>query len=357
MIGWTTRRRSALAAIGLTAALGMTLAACGGGDDSDSGSGELTFVAFGGTTQDAMTKTMVDPFAQETGIKVTNDQPNDYAKIKAMVDAGKTTWDVVDADVPIVMQECGTLFEKIDKSKIDTSKIPDNLDVTDCGVPNYRTGVVLYYNTEAYADKPAPDSWDAFFDTKTYPGKRAIGADPLYVVEGVMKSIVHDNDKVYPIDFDKVFAKLDTIKSDLVTWNTGAEAVQMMSSKQVNMIITWPGRASAAVDDGAPYAPVWNASVFAYDVWAIPKGAAHVDNALKFINYAVGAKPQSEFAKLVAYAPINTDATVPDESTTIGKFAMTFDKQDKYDVLQRNQQWWADNWDMAHDKFSAWSVG
>jgi putative spermidine/putrescine transport system substrate-binding protein len=348
-------RRAHLASWTLTTALFLVFAISPAYAARSQTSGEMTFVAFGGTTQKAMTKAFIKPFMEKTGIKIIQDQPTNYAKIKAMVSAGRTTWDVVDAESPIVKQQCGKLFQKLDLKKLNIANIPDNLIDSSCGIPSYRTGIVVLYNVDAYKDKPAPSTWDDFFNTEKYPGKRAIGADPLYVLGPIMKAVTHSNDKVYPIDYDAVFKKLDTIKDALITWKTGAQAVQMMESGRANMILTWPGRGSEAVEQGAHYKPMWKASEFSYDVWAVPKGSLHLKEAMEFINYAIGAEPETKFAQLVAYAPTNKKSKIPPLSTVTGQFAMTFKKQEKYDVLIRDQKWWADHWDEAHDKFSAWS--
>ena len=58
----------------------------------------LTFVSWGGTTQDAQKASWVDPFTKKTGIAVLEDGPTDYGKLKAMVESGNVTWDVVDVE-------------------------------------------------------------------------------------------------------------------------------------------------------------------------------------------------------------------------------------------------------------------
>ncbi|TIO10564.1 MAG: ABC transporter substrate-binding protein, partial [Mesorhizobium sp.] len=54
---------------------------------------EMVFTSWGGTTQEAQTKSWAEPFAASSGIKVLQDGPTDYGKLKAMVDAKNVTWD------------------------------------------------------------------------------------------------------------------------------------------------------------------------------------------------------------------------------------------------------------------------
>src|SRR5690625_1339941 len=81
----------------------LFIAACGNNDDTSS-NGEnigtsdtdsITFVSWGGTTQEAQEEYWGKPFTEETGIKVISDQ-TDYGKLKAMVESGNVIWDVVD---------------------------------------------------------------------------------------------------------------------------------------------------------------------------------------------------------------------------------------------------------------------
>ena len=63
-----------------------------------SSAGQVNFVSWGGTTQDAQEKAWGVPFSAESGIQVIQGGPSDYGKLKAMVDAGNVTPDVVDVE-------------------------------------------------------------------------------------------------------------------------------------------------------------------------------------------------------------------------------------------------------------------
>src|SRR4051812_32590638 len=59
---------------------------------------DMVFTSWGGTTQDAQTAAWAKPFATETGTNILQDGPTDYGKIKAMVESGNVSWDVVDVE-------------------------------------------------------------------------------------------------------------------------------------------------------------------------------------------------------------------------------------------------------------------
>ncbi|TIS17198.1 MAG: extracellular solute-binding protein, partial [Mesorhizobium sp.] len=131
----------------------------------------LTFVSYGGIYQDGQVAALKE-FVEKSGVKLLNDGPTEIAKLQAQVESGNVTWDVVDTgDLPPYVH-CGKLFQKLDLSKLDVSKIPEG-QVGECSVPAMNYGVVLMYNKEKYKDNP-PKNWADFFDTEKFPGVRAL---------------------------------------------------------------------------------------------------------------------------------------------------------------------------------------
>lgn len=64
----------------------------------------LNFVSWGGTTQDAQKEAWAVPFTKATNIKVVQDGPTDYGKLKAMVESGNVQWDVVDVEADFALR-------------------------------------------------------------------------------------------------------------------------------------------------------------------------------------------------------------------------------------------------------------
>src|SRR5215212_11163535 len=101
MITTMLTRREFLKASGLGLA-GATLLGtfgCQGGDSGGEGGGSadegLVFTSSGSSYQRAQTKAWLKPYSKETGTKIHQDSPTDYAKIQSMVENNKVTWDVV----------------------------------------------------------------------------------------------------------------------------------------------------------------------------------------------------------------------------------------------------------------------
>lgn len=300
-------------------ALGLLLllftAACGNdkgggngnadGDLSDTDS--ITFVSWGGTTQEAQEEYWAEPFTEETGITVNSDN-TDYGKLKAMVESGNVIWDVVDVEADFAYQAAEDgLLEELDFSVIDKDELDEDF-VTDHFVGSFAYSFVNAYNTDEIDGEP--EGWESFFDTDQFPGKRTAYQWPTAgVFEMALMADGVEPDDLYPIDFDRAFEKLDEIKSDIQWWDTGAQSQQLLGSGEVGMGHVWNGRMYSLIkEDDANINIDWTNNIKAGDVLVVPKGAKNKEAAMEFIAQATSAEGQADFANKTAYTPINTEA-------------------------------------------------
>jgi spermidine/putrescine-binding protein len=199
----------------------------------------LVFTSWGGTTQDAQKKAWAEPFTKATGIKVNQDGPTDYGKFKAMVESGNVAWDVVDVEYDFAVKAAADgLLEPIDFAVVDKKAI-DPRFVTDHAVGSFYYSFVIGYNKDTYGTK-APKTWADVFDTKAFPGKRTFYK---WSAPGVLEiALLADGvpaDKLYPLDIDRAFKKLDTIKKDIVWWGGGAQSQQLLASGEAPIGEFW----------------------------------------------------------------------------------------------------------------------
>ncbi|RUU66678.1 extracellular solute-binding protein, partial [Mesorhizobium sp. M7A.T.Ca.TU.009.01.1.2] len=154
-----------------------------------------------------------------------------------------------------------------------------------------------------------PTGWADMFDTKKFPGKRTFYK---WSAPGVIEiALLADGvpaDKLYPLDLDRAFKKLDTIKSDIVWWGGGAESQQLIASGEAAFGQLWNGRVFALQQDGTDVGVSWNQNLTAADVLVVPKGAKNKGSAMKFLAAASSPTGQAKFAEASGYAPINTKA-------------------------------------------------
>ncbi len=268
---------------------------------------DIVFTSWGGTTQDAQKKAWADPFQKSSSIRVKMDGPTDYGKLKAMVDSGNVSWDVVDVegDFAVVVAKQG-LLEKIDFSIVDRANL-DPRFTSDYYVGSFYYSFVIGFNKAALGKEPK--TWADLFDTKAFSGKRTFYK---WSAPGVLEiALLADGvapDKLYPLDLDRAFRKLDTIKSEIVWWSGGAQSQQLLASGEAALGQFWNGRVFAVQKEQDGIGISWEQNLTAADLLVVPKGTKNKEEAMKFLAMATSAKGQANMAAQTNYAPVNTES-------------------------------------------------
>ncbi len=202
----------------------------------------------------------------------------------------KSTGDVVDVEGDYAAQagKNGQL-EKLDFSIIDKSKL-DPRFVTDYSVGSFYYSFVIGCNADAV--KACPKTWADLFDTTKFPGKRTFYKwSAPGVIEAALLADGVPADKLYPLDLDRAFKKLDTIKSDIIWWSGGAQSQQLLASAEAPFGSVWNGRMTALAATGIKVETSWEQNITAADALVVPKGAPNAEAAMKFIALATSAEP------------------------------------------------------------------
>ncbi|HUQ38454.1 MAG TPA: ABC transporter substrate-binding protein [Aestuariivirga sp.] len=319
---------------------------------------ELTVTSWGGAYSESQRKAYYEPY-MAAGNKITEAEYNgEVAKIKAMVEANAITWDVIDVDTATALQGCAEgALETIDWAKLglDRAKFI-GAELMECAVPTIVYGTVYGYDTSKLAE--GPTTINDFFDLAKFPGKRGIQKNPTVNLEWALIADGVDAKDVYttlstPEGVDRAFKKLDTIKSEIVFWEAGAQAPQLLADGQVVMTSAWNGRLQGAIDnDKKPFKIVWDHQGLDWDWWAITKGTPKIEEAYRFVAFASSVGPQAEQTKFIAYGPANKDAipgiapaTLPNLPTAPDNLKTAFNV---------DPQFWADHGDELKERFNAW---
>jgi putative spermidine/putrescine transport system substrate-binding protein len=297
---------SSAASPGASASGGTTSAAC---NPPRQEGVTLTFVSFGGVYQEAQRKAWLEPYRELTGVQFTEDENSSNATIKAQVEAGQVTWDVVDVGNDFGLEAHANLLEPLDFSLIPRDELNEALGISDYRIPDITYGVVLAYNTDATAGK-VPEGWADYFDTTKIPGKRGAWD---YSEGGMFEfALMADGvapDQLYPLDLPRATAKLDTIKDDIVFWGSGAESQELIGSGEVAMTMIWNGRGwSAKNSDNKPVEIQWNQQIVTADYLVVPKGSPNKDAAMKFIAYTACAANNAGPSEFIPYGPTNKNS-------------------------------------------------
>lgn len=273
--------RSALASVMLIAA-GSAMA------------GERVIIgSTGGAYDRALREAWFDPFTKETGIEVvvaagTNAELR--AKASAMVKSGNVTWDLyLDGEIQAASDAHKAVTEDLSefcKSYKQRADLAGNACQSG-GALIQSTATLLVYRSDAVGT-PSPETWADMWDTKRFPGGRAFPNfdDPWRVLAAALLADGVEKDKLFPLDVDRAFRKLDQIRDSVsLWWKTGDQSVQGFRNADYDLGQIWLTRAKAMANEGLPIKWSYKASFLVGDRAALIKGAPNRENALKLISY------------------------------------------------------------------------
>ena len=253
----------------------------------------LTFSSYGGAFQDAEKRAWQEPYTELTGVQFANDENSSNATIRAQVESGQVTWDVVDVGNDFGLDAHKELLEPLDYSLIPRDELNADLGVTDYRVPVITYGTVLAANTDQDR-RSGPSGLGGFLRYREVPGQ----AWRLGLLAGR-----HLRDRPprrrrragrpLPARSRRATAKLDAIKDDVVFWASGAESRELIGSGEVAMSMIWNGRAWYAIhEDNRPVEIEWNQQIVSANYYVVPKGTPNREAAMRFIAYATCAEQQ-----------------------------------------------------------------
>ncbi|MFA7438543.1 ABC transporter substrate-binding protein [Castellaniella sp.] len=245
----------------------------------------ISVVSFGGQYATSQIEAYHKPFQEKAGVDVHSiDYNGGLAEVRAQVESGNVTWDVLDVESQDLELGCSQgLFERL-----DLADLPDGTDgsaakedfipgtLHDCGVGVIVWSNIMAYNTSKFPGEK-PSKVEDFFDLERFPGKRGISRRPIYTLEWALMADGVPVDKVYETlstqeGIDRAFAKLDTIKDAIVVFEAGAQAPQLLADGEVSISSAFNGRIySAIVDENQPLAIMWDSQIWNLDFFAIPK--------------------------------------------------------------------------------------
>jgi len=311
------RKNAIIASCGLL--LAVTTAACSSGSDESSeslaaatgGKGSLdgktiTFAGFGGDLQKYQTSAWEEPFTTTTGATFANAENSGIAAIRTQVKTGNVKWDVVEDYAFNIAQDCGTLYEPLKGVALD--EIQADYVTNECGVPVVKFSNVLVYDPTKFGT--APTKVSDFFDTATFPGKRAIVNDPNSgVLELSLISSGVSADELYPLDLESATSIIKK-ESDSIEFSASqAVSVQKITSGNVDMAVMPNGRALAAVQENPNLKVVWSEAPTTWDNLAVVKGSKVGPAALQWLGYVGTAKAQADLSTLFPYGIFSKDVT------------------------------------------------
>ena len=332
----------------------------------------LTIVSWGGAYTKSQAEAYYKPYMAKTGVKILSENYNGgLAEVKAQVEAGNVLWDLVDFELADVVRGCEEgLLEPLDLGALPSS--PDGKMAQDdfvagtlheCGVATIIWSTIYAYDETKFSGEK-PTTLADFFDTGKFSGKRGMRRSPKGNLEFALMADGVAPNKVYevlatPEGVDRAFAKLDSIKDQVVWWKAGAQPPQLLAEGEVSMTTAYNGRIfHSQVQENKPFVVVWDGQVWDMDLWGIPKGSKNKDAAMEFIKFSTDTQRLADQAAWISYGPArrssiplvgnHAEAGIPMRSL------MPTAPENFRTALQSDFEFWADYQEDLTERFDTW---
>ncbi|MEX2454284.1 MAG: ABC transporter substrate-binding protein [Rhodospirillaceae bacterium] len=262
---------------------------------------------WGGVWTDSAVEAFIKPFMAETGVDVKTLSPVSFAKLKAQVQTGNYEWDVTTQGAPDCARALKEdLLEPVG-SVVDPAKLSPGA-INYRGIKSHALATALTYRKDKFPNG-GPQNWADFWNVDKFPGNRSMYNNASRVLPAALMADGVPRDKLYPLDLDRAFRKLDEIKPHVkVWWTQGSQSEQLLRDGEVDIIQMWNGRAAAVQAQGVDAEIVWNGAEILMVNWIVVRGTPRADLGWRYIQSAHDAERQAKFASLMQYGPANPKA-------------------------------------------------
>ncbi len=335
---------------------------------------DLVVVSWGGAYSASQQNAYHDPYMKlNSEVKIINDDSSNeaVAKLRAMNEANNVTWALVDVVAADAIRLCDEgLAMEIDHDTM-LAAAPDgtpasqdfgDMIVSECFIPQIVYSTTFGYRTDLV--KTPPTSIADVFDLEKIPGKRSLERRPINNMEWALLADGVPADQIYevldtPEGVDRAFAKLDTIKDQVVWWEKGAQTPQLLADGEVVIGSTYNGRLFSLIEEEKqPVAMMWDWQVFDLDGWIVPTGGPNQKVVMEYLKFATDTQRLADQAKFISYGPARaSSAPLVGKHATLGIDMaphMPTDPNNAKHTLLYNYEWWADNLDDMNERFQAW---
>ena len=302
-----------ISALALTACSGSG----GGTGSANPDAVQITVLGYAALFEDQYTAAVIDEFnASQDDVVVSFAPAQNSAEMLGKLRSEKSspTVDVaiMDASVAHTGNQEG-LF-----AQLDEAAVPNLANVVDLGKNADGFGpavtfdnLVVLYNTDAVTDPPTgiEDLWDAPENSVSIPA-------PPDIQGHTLTALTADNlGTDYRESIDPAIAKLAKLAPLVNTWEPVPDVYQPVISGTSQYGVGWNARAQyfAEDSDGAMGVVQPDDGIgFQINTINLVAGTEQAEAAQQFIDYALSKEAQESFAEALYYAPVVSDAVIPE---------------------------------------------
>jgi spermidine/putrescine transport system substrate-binding protein len=261
-------------------------------------------------------ETTLADFQKASGIDVnmslfaTNDEL--FAKLRA----GNPGFDVIVPGSEFVQRMIqAKLLEPLDHAKIPNIKNVAPEFIKDAPYDPGRkfsmpyTWLVIGIGYRKSKVKEVPDSWKYLFDSDEYKGRIAVMSDASELFRNCFKYLGKSINDDSPELIKQAEAMLIKQKPNIKSFHED-NGQDLLLSGEVDVVMEYNGDIAQVMteDDDLNFVVPKEGAMKQSDTLAIPKGAPHPENALKFINFILDAKVGAAISETIKYPSPNAAA-------------------------------------------------
>ena len=310
---------------------------------------EIRMIESGGLSGDSIEKGYIEPLMKKSGIKVVRESPSSLGKLRALVESGQKDTVLFELGQSVMVQakQLG-LIEPLDWAAINPAAMfPEAKNEYGFGYQ--------YFSTIAAWRKGAkePKNMTEFFDLKAFPGKRCLPDYPHYLLPFCVQAAGVPIEKIFPLDVDLAFKKLEEIKKDVsVWWKAGAQPAQLLKDNEVQYAICWSGR----VVNEPTLAMSFVGGKADLSYFGIVKGSKPEDKAAayKLLHEMSLPENQAEAAKVISYTGSSPELEPLLPKDKLWQFPTA--KQNKAVQYFEDADWWVKNGEAVNKKWEAFKL-
>lgn len=351
-------RRNYMGKIGATGAA-AAIAGCISGQ-SGGKPNQLTFGVWGGTWQDLCIKAAIDPFRNETDIKVNYNIGAETERFNKII-AQQENPPVDATQLPLEHLQRGAnegLWHELDSDLVPVyGDVPDKLK-GDGWLAHHFTASSLAYNTNTF-DEP-PQDMSVYLDTE-YKGRVALGEptqrSPAFDLMAF--SLYKTNGKTYK-DIEAAFQMYEEILETMNPKFAGAteQYGKWFANDVIDIARIWAARSASWNEDGTAinYVLPPNGAMLYSAGHALPKNVPEnkVEWAGKLVQHFYTPDASKEFATTMYYPTVNPVVNYPDKVKKRVPLMSDVDKLvvPDYDWLGKNREKWTERANQLIQKFN-----
>ena len=332
----------------------------------------ITVVSFGGASAMSSVKAYHERFTRETGIQIKLDEYNgELGQLRTQVESGNVTWDVIDMVAGTGLLACdeGLLeplnYDFISPAPDGTPARKDFIKMHDmeCGIENIVASTIYAYNDTIISGQK-PTTIADFFDLEKFPGRRGMRRVPYANLEFALVADGVPVRRIYDVlsteeGIKRAFRKLDTIKSEVVWWESGAQPPQMLADGEVVMSTAYNGRIfNAWALEKQPLVIVWDSQIIGNGYKVIVAGTPKLELARQFVRFASTTESLALRTRYISYGPLrHSSLSRVDKHEATGidmKPHLPNAPENMANAVWENPEWWVDNQDEMNERFAVW---